>query len=593
MRLWDKHTDRLMGLLLLAFGMLLLNGCGGGGTTGNSTLPPVAQLLLAPENPLVYTSLSVQLVPTALNETGVVITSVPADYSWSSSNKQVATVSASGRVTGVAAGIATITAVVRGQSTKNTALVTVRSLSSLLQNPAEDPTKPGSIGGTLFTLALGGATPAGIIDQANNAVVTLTGMPTAGGSFSASTRSTIRGGYQFADVPAGIYDLTATVGTLTGELRGVRVRGNLPTLMTNLLMSDPAQRATLSGTVTQGGLPAAEAIISVDVTAYTTEYLNGNQQDRVSVILSLTTDAAGHYTFNLPSNGLSYYLAAHSATSMVSESQEIRVLRPGDARTVDLMLVAAESPVFSRLLPDVVSATLPAPTALASERAMITRLAIARALHAPRERLTRLEQLSATRRATRAGRAVTGIVENDLYWTVLQSDIGVRGFNVYRSSEGVDGPFTRIGSTYDPYQMLFFDNDPVLQVNHPMAYMVTSYAANAQESSPTTPIYASPLPPVAITAPDDGAHLPVHAATIRWDDVPGARSYLVLKFATEPSYNTLPIGTLVTHLAGDTSEMLTGLAPGDYWYSISAYDADDPNYATAAAYSAYRKITLE
>lgn len=466
-----------------------------------------------------------------------------------------------------------------------------------LANPIEDATKPSMVGGTIYTMAPRPGDTAGIIDQAYQAAVTLTGTTDDGGAYTMQTFSTVRGGYQFTDVPPGTYAVRASIQspheagvTLVGEVTNVRARGNIPSLMINLLLCEEARQAVFTGAITEQGHAAAGAVVSVDITGYTPQYQLGDTLHKSSVILSTNTDAAGQYRIVVPSGGLGYYVAAHSDTSMVSESPEILQLLPGETHTVNLLLDPAETPQFATMLLDIVSTTLPAATAQASEQTMITRLAVARALRAPQERIARLEKLARSRTTSRA--AVIGIYENDVYWTLLSGDVGVRGFHVYRATEE-DGPYTYIGSARDPYLMNFFDNDPALAGQRQMFYTAASYAANGQMSSLAKAIRAVPLDPITVIGPADGARVPVNTAEVSWQPVSGALCYVVTKFDTPPAFNALPVGTTVIHGPTDTAEILSGLPAGDYWWSVSAYNTQDPDFATAVAYSAYRKITLE
>jgi hypothetical protein len=271
---------------------------------------------------------------------------------------------------------------------------------------------------------------------------------------------------------------------------------------------------------------------------------------------------------------------------MVQSSEEFRTLIPGETRTVDFILRPAESPVFADLSVDHVTTTLPAPTALASQQAAMSRLALARALGAPATRVARLEKLVA-RPATRAA---AGIVEHDLYWTVRSSDVGVRGFHIYRGS-ALTGPYVHVGSTRDPYQQFFFDNDPALPTAQAAFYRVTSYAANAKESAPSTPIFAVPLPQVAVTGPADNASLPRGSAQIQWQPVAGALSYVVLLYRATPTFNSVPVDPTVRS-ADATIAPLAGYWPGECWWSVAAFNSEDPNFATSVSFSAFRKLTL-
>jgi len=464
-----------------------------------------------------------------------------------------------------------------------------------LGNATEDPTKPSSIGGSIFTMLPPPGQTSAIIDQAYNATVTIN--RTDGGAvYFAQTQSTVRGGYIFPNVPAGVYTVAATVSAayatnsvVSASLIGVHARGNIPTLMVNLLLGQSTQMATLTGIITQDGHAANGAVVSVDIKGYTPYYIEGTLYT-VSVILSTTTDANGRYTFAVPIGGLTYFVAAHDATSAMSEmSTPFTSLAPGDQKEVNLTLPAATTPTFTTLTMDLLSCTLPQQTSKARQQALISRLAVARTRRASAVRLTRLENLV---RSSQLMRAPSSLVENDLYWYADPGGTEVNGYNVYRGGS-TKGPFTMVGAALDPYMLFFYDNDPSLQPGTPQYYTVCSFAAGGATSNAAVPVLANPLPRCILNTPADGATVPVGSATVSWTAVPGALSYVVTKFNAEPTFNILSVGSNITHTATDTSEKLTGLAPGNYWWSVSAYDTADPNQARAAAFTEYRKITLQ
>jgi hypothetical protein len=470
------------------------------------------------------------------------------------------------------------------------------------RDPVENATLPGSVGGTVFTLE------SQIIDQAFNAQLTLTGLTDDGQQYTARTASTVRGGYLFRDVPAGTYELTAYVKApsnanelLVGRFTGIRVRGNIPTLMQNILLGKELQLATFTGVITRDGAPVNGAVVTIDVTAHSPALLEGDPEPEASVLISMLTDDQGRYTVQIPTGGKRYFVAAHASGSSMSESEEINLLNAGETRTVNLALSAPEqATVFPYLVLDIIAATLPAPTAEASNQVMITRLAAARALQAPANRIAWLEKMAAARHNTRN----TGsFVENDLYWFIYYSpeweaahpdlyvDPNVRGYNVYRSAS-VQGPYTKVGIAPDPYQQQFFDNDPALQIGNTIYYTVTSFASDGA-SVYASPIVAKSLPVLTVSTPTHGQIVARADAKVHWEPVPDALSYLVLIFNKEPTYNTNPV-QVRTLDAGITESSLSSLLPGDYWVSVSAYNIDSTKigYATAASYSTFLKVTL-
>jgi len=549
---------------------------------------------------------SLALAATLYDALGQVVLVPASNFAWSTSNALVASVFPAGGVGNVKSsgkGEATIT--VTESSTGKTAHVTVTVESGVTLTAPGETTAPGSIGGTVITIAPRPSDATALIDQAYNATVTVTGTPDAGGSYTKSTQSTVRGGYNFAGVPAGTYTVSATVKspydatTLSGQLTGVRVRGNIPTLMANLLLGTPGQMAQVTGTITQNGHPAAGAVVSMDITAHTTEYPS-NPSALSSIILSKTTDGDGKYQFTVPVGGTDYYVAAHSDSSMVAQTNDITSLDLTQPNVYNLDLPAAEQPVFATMTLDIVSSTLPAPTAQAAQQSLISRIAVARALQMPKARLDRLLQLRTAPRGSTGMRSFNGIVENDLYFYLQPAtpgqtflDLGVRGYNVYRAPS-VAAPFVQVGSSNDPYQEMFFDNDPVLNDLQERYYTVTSYASYQQQSVTAPPILAKPLPQISVAGPDAGSSIPRATGKLSWNTVPGAKSYVVLKFTTEPTYDATPIVDVTIHRASDTSEGVASLPPTvqSFWWSVTAYNTTDPNFATAISTSTYRQVTL-
>jgi len=474
-------------------------------------------------------------------------------------------------------------------------------------NPLEDPTKPGSIGGTVFTLTPGPVKPEGIIDQPVDAVLTLTGTPDAGGAYTDTTTSMIRGGFTFSDVPPGIYTLSGTVQApygsptvLTGELNGIRVRGNIPTLMTNLVLYKADRGAVVRGTVYKDGLPAGGAIVSVELRGYPVDYLQGPASE-VYLILSASASSApatlGQYELSLPVDGTRYFVSAYTTDSYAADIELVKqnpddptILLPGEVReNQDITLASGGTSVFPALTLDIVCSTLPAPTPLASEQAMITRLAVARKFPAPANHLERLEDLARRARATRT--TATGLIENDLYWQTYDDVSTIHGFNVYRGVQPT-GDFLYMGSAQDPLHWYFFDNDPALPLDAARFYTIASYGIGGLVSPPTTPVVmALPLAQVTVTGPADGATLPAAGnATFTWTAAPNAKSYVLTIYPTRPTYNTATyFEQIYTESQTAASVWLNG--GNEYWWSVSAYNNAEPNYATSVSYSAYRKVT--
>ncbi len=482
--------------------------------------------------------------------------------------------------------------------------------SYTLQQPVPVTGQPSSIGGSVFTMAATASDPTNtvLIDQAANAALTLSGTTAAGAPYGpVTTTSTIRGGYTFSSVPAGTYTVSGTATspslpsgvTLSGSVSGVVAVGNVPTLMVNLLLGVSTNMCTFSGQVTQDNNPAGNAIISVNITAHTPDFLTGDSSAESSVILTFPAQSNGTYSIpNIPGGGTDYYIAAHSPTSMMAQTSNITAPTLNPTPNVNnLILTDATTPVFADLTLNIVSATLPSATVAAENQTLISRMAIANALHAPQARINMLQQLYTK---TRTMRSISGFIENDLYWALNPAtpgqtyvDVGVCGFNIYRGT-APPGPFILTGTNNDPYMCYFFDNDPALLNLSSSWYTVTSCAANGKQSPPATAIEAQPLPQITGLGPANGSSASASTGAFTWASVAGAQSYVVLKYPNSPSFNDTPPTSIIIDPAGATSEPFTAsnLQPGTYWWSVAAFNNTDPNLATAASFSAYQQVVV-
>ncbi len=119
-RLWGRAAA-LASSLALTTAPLVLTGCGGGGDSPSGPGGVASVALNAPSLTMLAGSTE-QLTATAKDAQGSTIAGAPA-ASWKTSNTGVATVTASGLVTAVGNGSATITATISGKSAS--AVVTV------------------------------------------------------------------------------------------------------------------------------------------------------------------------------------------------------------------------------------------------------------------------------------------------------------------------------------------------------------------------------------------------------------------------------------------------------------------------------------
>jgi uncharacterized protein YjdB len=120
----DRHGRRAAPAAL-ALLSLLAAACGGGGDGGGGTspqVPTVATVRVAPSSATIDQGSTTQLTASALDGSGTVVTGGSA--TWASSDPAIASVSPAGTVTGVAPGVASVTATISGRT--GSAIITVR-----------------------------------------------------------------------------------------------------------------------------------------------------------------------------------------------------------------------------------------------------------------------------------------------------------------------------------------------------------------------------------------------------------------------------------------------------------------------------------
>jgi len=120
-----------------------------------------------------------------------------------------------------------------------------------------------------------------------------------------------------------------------------------------------------------------------------------------------------------------------------------------------------------------------------------------------------------------------------------------------------------------------------------------SYGAGGLVSQPSQPVLlAQPLPQITVNGPADGTALPAAGnAQFSWEPVPNAQSYVLTIYPTKPTYNAAVY--YEQSFPGSQTLTTVSLNSGtEYWWTVSAYNNAEPNYATAVSYATYRKITV-
>lgn len=181
---WLRRAGLRRSLAVLAAGLVLSNCGGDGPTTPPAAVSSVVLGGLPAEN-VVLAAATVQLSAQPRSATGAVL---DRPVTWTSSDNAIATVSATGLVTGVAPGPVTITATSEGVG--GSALMSIRS-------PITVP--PASAGTPVTTSTLGGAVTLTIPPAATTTTTTLTVAPAA--SVPADNRLVAGGTFDFG--PSG------------------------------------------------------------------------------------------------------------------------------------------------------------------------------------------------------------------------------------------------------------------------------------------------------------------------------------------------------------------------------------------------------
>ena len=168
------------------------------GKTGTSAVTvsavAVASVQVTPPTAAVDVGGTTQLTATAKDGNGAVLQGRP--FAWTTSNASIATVSPTGRVTGVGAGTATITATSEGKSGTATVTATLQPVAKVEVTP-----NPG-------TVLVGGTLQLAAVTKAGNGTV-LTGRPVTWKTSNA-TVATVNASGLVTGVAAGTATITAT-----------------------------------------------------------------------------------------------------------------------------------------------------------------------------------------------------------------------------------------------------------------------------------------------------------------------------------------------------------------------------------------------
>jgi plastocyanin len=135
----------------LAVATVFLSACAGGDSSTSPAAAGVASVSLNVTSAQLGVGQTLQLSATPLTSTGTVTTGAA---SWSSSTPGVATVSPSGLVSGVAAGVATISAVIGGRT--GSATITVSAAGGAFPLAAEVTMPGNTFSPFLTTIGVGG-----------------------------------------------------------------------------------------------------------------------------------------------------------------------------------------------------------------------------------------------------------------------------------------------------------------------------------------------------------------------------------------------------------------------------------------------------
>jgi len=315
------------------------------GQSGTSAITvtnvPVASVTVSPTAAGVTVGATTQLTATPKDANGTALSG--RVVTWATSNAAAATVSASGLVTGVAAGSATITATSEGQSGTAALTVTNVPVASVTVSPATASLTVGATTQLTATpkdangTALSGRVVTWGTSNAAIATVSASGLARGVAAGSATITATSEGksgtsAVTVTNVPVATVTVTPAIATL---LMGATVQltatprdalGNPLSGRVVTWSSDALGVAAVSGSGLVSGLAVGGATITAT---------SGGQSGSAAVTVTLVSDSTPLYTLG---NGANYYVAPAgsdanpcTAAAPCSTLQRVsQLMNPGD-----------------------------------------------------------------------------------------------------------------------------------------------------------------------------------------------------------------------------------------------------------------------
>lgn len=225
-----------LGMSLLVLFALIFSGCGGGGgpTTTPPTPPPaptLTSIAISPTATIIKKAATTSYTATGTYSDGTTA-NITSTVTWASSNSStVATISAAGVATGLAAGTTTITASYGGKTSPDAAL-TVITLDSIAITPATATVSNGSTTSFTATGTYSNGTTADVTSQVNwtsslTGVATINPATGVATSVAAGGPTTITAMATGSDTAVGILSAIATLTVTNMALTSITI--NPPT----------------------------------------------------------------------------------------------------------------------------------------------------------------------------------------------------------------------------------------------------------------------------------------------------------------------------------------------------------------------------